>query len=204
MAVAQYLLEFWLLKIAGRAGKSARWANDEATKGAWRARRDHRRGQCRIAVHARARSCAVVDKIKGVYSSPGLSFAGLFLAERMGLWAKNGLKAEVKQVQGGPLAMVALTNREAQFAGVASTDPVVGWDKGIKTLTISAFTGSLDMQITARNDWMSQVGSRQRASLRTSSRRSRELASALRPSAAGQRNTRATSPNRSVSTRSAI
>jgi len=56
------------------------------------------------------------------------------------------------------LAMVALTNREAQFAGVASTDPVVGWDKGIKTIAVSAFTGSLDMQITAHKDWMSRVG----------------------------------------------
>ena len=82
-----------------------------------------------------------------------------------GLWAKNGLEAEVKQVQGGPLAMVALTNREAQFAGVASTDPVVGWDKGIKTLAISAFTGSLDMQITARNDWMARVGVTPKSSL---------------------------------------
>jgi ABC-type nitrate/sulfonate/bicarbonate transport system substrate-binding protein len=96
--------------------------------------------------------------IKAVYSSPGLSFAAIFLAERAGLWAKNGLEAEVKQVQGGPLAMVALTNREAQFSGVASTDPVIGWDKGIKTLAISAFTGSLDMQITAHKDWMSRVG----------------------------------------------
>jgi ABC-type nitrate/sulfonate/bicarbonate transport system substrate-binding protein len=96
--------------------------------------------------------------VKGVYSSPGLSFAGLFLAERTGLWAKNGIESEIKQVQGGPLAMVALTNREVQFAGVASTDPVIGWDKGIKTLTISAFTGSLDMQVTAHNDWMSRVG----------------------------------------------
>jgi NitT/TauT family transport system substrate-binding protein len=96
--------------------------------------------------------------IKGVYSSPGLSFAAIFLAEGAGLWAKNGLEAEVKQVQGGPLAMVALTNREAQFAGVASTDPVIGWDKGIRTLAISAFTSSLDMQFSARNDWMSKVG----------------------------------------------
>ena len=61
-------------------------------------------------------------------------------------------------MQGGPLTMVALTNREANFGGVASTDPVVGWDKGIKTLAISAFTGSLDMQFTARKDWMSRVG----------------------------------------------
>ena len=46
-----------------------------------------------------------------------LSFAAIFLADRAGLWAKNGLETEVKQVQGGPLAMVALTNREAQFCG---------------------------------------------------------------------------------------
>jgi NitT/TauT family transport system substrate-binding protein len=117
-----------------------------------------------ILRRAAAQSSAKIS-IKGVYSAPGLSFAGLFLAERMGLWAKNGLEVEVKQVQGGPLAMVALTNRESQFAGVASTDPVVGWDKGIKTLTISAFTSSLDMQITARNDWMSRVGTSPKKSL---------------------------------------
>jgi NitT/TauT family transport system substrate-binding protein len=110
-----------------------------------------------ILGRAAAQSTGKVS-IKGVYSSPGLSFAAIFLAERAGLWAKHGLEAEVKQVQGGPLAMVALTNREAQFAGVASTDPVVGWDKGIKTLAISAFTGSLDMQIAARSDWMARVG----------------------------------------------
>ena len=109
------------------------------------------------AILGRAVAQAKVS-IKGVYSAPGLSFAAIFLADKTGLWAKNGLEAEVKQVQGGPLAMVALTNREAQFAGVASTDPVIGWDKGIKTLAISAFTGSLDMQITARNDWLSRVG----------------------------------------------
>jgi NitT/TauT family transport system substrate-binding protein len=96
--------------------------------------------------------------IRGVYSSPGLSFAPIFLADKMGLWAKNGLQADVKQVQGGPLAMVALTNREAQFSGVASTDPVIGWEKGIRTLSIAAFTGALDMQFAARNDWMSKTG----------------------------------------------
>ena len=117
-----------------------------------------------ILGRATAQSTGKVS-IKGVYSSPGLSFAAIFLAERAGLWAKHGLEAEVKQVQGGPLAMVALTNREAQFAGVASTDPVVGWDKGIKTLAISAFTGSLDMQIAARNDWMARVGVTPKSSL---------------------------------------
>jgi ABC-type nitrate/sulfonate/bicarbonate transport system substrate-binding protein len=66
--------------------------------------------------------------------------------------------ADLKQVQGGPLSMVALTNREAHFAGVASTDPVVSWEKGIKTLAVGAFTGSLAMQFTARKDWMSKVG----------------------------------------------
>ena len=91
-----------------------------------------------LLMRAAAQSPSKIS-IKGVYSSPGLSFAALFLAQRTGLWAKNGVEAEIKQVQGGPLAMVALTNREVQFSGVASTDPVVGWDKGIKTLAISAF-----------------------------------------------------------------
>jgi sulfonate transport system substrate-binding protein len=95
---------------------------------------------------------------KGVYAAPGLSFSAIFLASRAGLWAKNGVTADLKQVQGGPLSMVALTNREANFAGVASTDPVVGWEKGIKTIAVGAFTGSLAMQFTARKDWMSKVG----------------------------------------------
>jgi NitT/TauT family transport system substrate-binding protein len=96
--------------------------------------------------------------VKGVYAAPGLSFSAIFLATRLDLWTKNGVTAEMKQVQGGPLSMVALTNREANFAGVASTDPVVGWEKGIKTLSVAAFTGSLAMQFTARKDWMSRVG----------------------------------------------
>jgi ABC-type nitrate/sulfonate/bicarbonate transport system substrate-binding protein len=95
---------------------------------------------------------------KGVYAAPGLSFSALFLADRTGLWEKNGVAADLKQVQGGPLTMVALTNREAIFGGVASTDPVVGWSKGIKTLAVGAFTGALAMQFTARKDWMSKVG----------------------------------------------
>jgi len=119
-----------------------------------------------MLMRAAAQSPAKIS-IKGVYSSPGLSFAALFLADRAGLWARNGLEAEIKQVQGGPLAMVALTNREVQFSGVASTDPVIGWDKGIKTLAISAFTGSLDMQITAHNDWMLRVGTSRKSPLET-------------------------------------
>ena len=139
---------------------------------------------------AAAQSAANIA-IKGVYSSPGLSFAALFLAERAGFWAKNGLEAEIKQVQGGPLAMVALTNREVQFSGVASTDPVVGWDKGIKTLAISAFTGSLDMQMTAHNEWMSRVGTSRKSSARGAvSRLSRARASVPRRSPAGRRNIR--------------
>jgi NitT/TauT family transport system substrate-binding protein len=102
---------------------------------------------------------------KGVYAAPGLSFSALFLAERAGLWGKKGLAAELKQVQGGPLTMVALTNREAVFGGVASTDPVVGWGKGIKTIAVGAFTGSLAMQFTARKDWMARVGVSPKSSL---------------------------------------
>jgi NitT/TauT family transport system substrate-binding protein len=99
-----------------------------------------------------------VPSVKGVYAAPGLSFSAIFLADRLGLWAKNGVGTELKQVQGGPLSMAALTNREANFAGVASTDPIIGWERGIKTLAIGAFTGSLAMQFTARNDWMALTG----------------------------------------------
>ncbi len=96
--------------------------------------------------------------LKGVYSAPGLSYAAIYIADATGLWAKNGIAAEMRQVQGGPLAMVALTNNEARFAGVASTDPVIAYDKGIKSLTVGAFTGGLAMQIAARKDWMSKTG----------------------------------------------
>jgi NitT/TauT family transport system substrate-binding protein len=96
--------------------------------------------------------------VKGVYAAPGLSFAALFLAQRAGLWEKNGVTAQMKQVQGGPMSMVAVTNGEATFGSVASTDPIVGWSRGIKTLVVGAFTGALVMQYTARKDWLSRAG----------------------------------------------
>jgi NitT/TauT family transport system substrate-binding protein len=114
--------------------------------------------------HAAAQSSSQ-PVVKGVYAAPGLSFSAIFLADRVGLWAKNGITTELKQVQGGPLSMVALTNREASFAGVASTDPIIGWGKGIKTLSIAAFTGTLAMQFTARKDWLSRVGVSPKSSL---------------------------------------
>lgn len=95
---------------------------------------------------------------RGVFSAPGLSYAAIFLANETGLWAKNGLKAVMRQVQGGPLTLVALTNKEADFGGIAAIDPVIAWEKGIRTLAVAAFTGSLTMQFIARNDWMSRVG----------------------------------------------
>ncbi len=97
-------------------------------------------------------------EVRGVYSAPGLSFLPIALANRGSLWAQSALSAETRQVQGGPLCMVAMTNREADFAGLASTDPIIGWDKGVKTVTIGAFTGALTAQFSARNDWMLRVG----------------------------------------------
>jgi NitT/TauT family transport system substrate-binding protein len=96
--------------------------------------------------------------VRGAYAAPGLSFAAIFLANRLDLWAKHGLSAQLKQVQGDPLSMVALTNREADFAGTASTAPIVGWSRDIKTLSVGAFTGSLVAQYTARKDWLSREG----------------------------------------------
>jgi NitT/TauT family transport system substrate-binding protein len=102
---------------------------------------------------------------RGVFAALAPTFAGIFIANAAGIWAKNGLNVQMKQVAGGPLAMVALTNKEADFAGTATSDPVVGWDKGIKTLTIAAFTNALTLEFTARNDWMARVGISPTASL---------------------------------------
>ena len=110
-----------------------------------------------VARTARGQGTGLIT-VRGVYSAPGITYAGLFLATRKGLWEKNGLSAQLRQVQGGPLGMAALTNSDADFAGLSSTDPVIGWDKGIKTLTISAFTGGLATQFSARKDWLSARG----------------------------------------------
>jgi len=101
---------------------------------------------------------APLSIVKGAYAAPGLSFAAIFIANRLDLWAKNAISARLNQVQGDPMSMVSLTNHEADFAGVASTAPIVGWSRGIKTLSIGAFTGSLVAQYTARKEWMSRVG----------------------------------------------
>jgi len=95
---------------------------------------------------------------RGVCSAPGLSYSALYVAKRRDLWAANSVDYSLKMVQGGPLAMAALTNGEADFACVTSSDPLVAWDKGIKTLTVAAFTTGLAMQMAARNDWMAKVG----------------------------------------------
>ena len=43
--------------------------------------------------------------VNGVYAAPGPSFSAIFLAEKLGLWAKNGITTQLKQTQGGPLSM---------------------------------------------------------------------------------------------------
>jgi NitT/TauT family transport system substrate-binding protein len=96
--------------------------------------------------------------VRGVYASPGITYGPLFLATHLGLWAKNGLDVELKQLQGGPLAVVALTNREADFAGVASTDPVLGAIKNVRQLSIMTCTGVLAMQYAARKEWLAKHG----------------------------------------------
>jgi NitT/TauT family transport system substrate-binding protein len=106
----------------------------------------------------RASAQSTQPTVKGAYAAPGLSFAAIFIAERLGLWGKNDISTQLRQVQGGPASMVALTHREADFAGVASSDPTIGWDKNVKTVAIAAFTGSLAAQFTAHNDWLSRVG----------------------------------------------
>lgn len=95
---------------------------------------------------------------RGVCSAPGLSFSALYIAKRRDLWAANGVDYSLKLVQGGPLAMAALNVGEVDFACVTSSDPLLAWDKGIKTLVVAAFTSGLAMQMAARKDWMSKAG----------------------------------------------
>jgi ABC-type nitrate/sulfonate/bicarbonate transport system substrate-binding protein len=95
---------------------------------------------------------------RGVCSAPGLSYSAIYIAKKHDLWSKNGVDYNLKLVQGGPLAMTALNTGEADFACVASNDPLIAWDKGIKTLVVGAFTTAVAMQMAARGDWMSKVG----------------------------------------------
>ena len=96
--------------------------------------------------------------MKGVYAAPGLSFAALFLADRLQLWAKNGITTQQRQVSGDYLGVVALTNKEADFASVASIGLMAGWEKDVKTLAVAGLTGALMAQFSARKDWLSRVG----------------------------------------------
>lgn len=96
--------------------------------------------------------------VKATFAAPVLTFAGLYIANKKALWAKNGIDLDLKQVQGGPLALVTLTNQEADFTCTASSDPMIAWDRGIKTTIIAAFTGALAMQFTARKDWLEKTG----------------------------------------------
>jgi NitT/TauT family transport system substrate-binding protein len=105
------------------------------------------------AVFAQAKSAG-----RGVCSAPGLSFSAIYVAKRRDLWSKNAVDYSLKLVQGGPLAMTALTTGEADFACVASNDTFLAWDKGIKTLTVAAFTTAVAMQMAARGDWMGKMG----------------------------------------------
>jgi NitT/TauT family transport system substrate-binding protein len=93
-----------------------------------------------------------------VCAAPGLSFSALYIAKRRDLWAKNGADYSLKLVQGGALALAALNAAEADFACVTSSDPLIAWDKGIKTQVVAAFTSGLAMQTAARSDWMAKAG----------------------------------------------
>ncbi|HEV2172471.1 MAG TPA: ABC transporter substrate-binding protein, partial [Nitrospira sp.] len=110
---------------------------------------------------------AALMPVKSTFAAPVLTFAGLYIANKKGLWAKNGIGLDLELVQGGALAMVSLTNQAADFTSTASTDPMIAWDRGIKTTIIAAFTGALAMQFTARKDWLERTGIGPRSPLAT-------------------------------------
>ena len=68
---------------------------------------------------------AQLISIPGAFSAPGLAYASLFLADRKKLWAAQGMRPVMKQVEGGALAMVTLNSGDSDFVCVASTDAMI-------------------------------------------------------------------------------
>lgn len=96
--------------------------------------------------------------INGAYSAPGLAYSALYVADRRQLWAQQGLKANLRHVQGAALALVTLTNGDSDFICVAASDAILAWERGIKVQVVAAFYGSLVIQLTARRQWLEKVG----------------------------------------------
>ena len=101
---------------------------------------------------------AQLISIPGAFSAPGLAYASLFVADRKKLWAAQGMRPVMKQVEGGALAMVTLNSGDSDFVCVASTDAMISWERGLKLQVVAAFYGSLTIQLTARKEWLEKSG----------------------------------------------
>lgn len=99
-----------------------------------------------------------VIKLKIVQSSPGLSFAPVYLANARNLWGEEGLDVEWSLVQNGAVATTAVINDEAQFMATASSDPIAGSEKNLSLFGVAGITTSLTMSVGARKDWMQGKG----------------------------------------------
>ena len=82
---------------------------------------------------------AQLISIPGAFSAPGLAYASLFVADRKKLWAAQGMRPVMKQVEGGALAMVTLNSGDSDFVCVASTDAMISWERGLKLQVVAAF-----------------------------------------------------------------
>jgi ABC-type nitrate/sulfonate/bicarbonate transport system substrate-binding protein len=101
---------------------------------------------------------AQAAKVTLVQAGPALAFAGLYVATNQKLWAKNGIDPTVKRVNGGPLALTALSAGEAEFATLASSDVVIAAQRDLPVVSVAAVTTALVLGIGARNDWMKSKG----------------------------------------------
>jgi len=101
---------------------------------------------------------AEVLKVRIVQSAPGLVYAPIYIANARGYWAEEGLDVDWQLVQGGQIAMTALVNDEVQLMATASTDPVIGWERGLPLISVAGITTSLTLGIAARRDWMESKG----------------------------------------------
>lgn len=98
------------------------------------------------------------NKVSLVQAGPALAFAGLYVADRRKLWAKESLEVTVKRVTGGPLALTALTAGESEFATLASSDVVIATEKQLPVISVAAVTSALVLAVGASTKWMQAKG----------------------------------------------
>jgi NitT/TauT family transport system substrate-binding protein len=101
---------------------------------------------------------AEIAKVRLAQSAPGLVYAPIYIANVRELWADMGLEVEWQQVQGGQLALSALVSNDVQFMATASSDVVLGVERGLPLIGVAGITSALTLGVAARREWLESKG----------------------------------------------